>query len=149
MNNNDDEDEYFDSSEEEEDNNNISMEEEDNTQEVLNFLDALANKTCQMAEIAAGLLEESSNDDDDEPMWGGSRPGRSSNKKRDFVGAYNRLVSNYFSGLASKYNEEDFERQFRMPRSVFNRIQQAILGCPPFVQQTNQITQLPGIYPLV
>jgi hypothetical protein len=48
------------------------------------------------------LLEEIDDDDDSEKGWGGSRPGRAKNKARDFAGAYQRLVQNYFSGPTSK-----------------------------------------------
>ena len=37
--------------------------------------------------------------------WGGSKPGKSPNKQRDFEGQYARLVQQYFSGDNSVYNE--------------------------------------------
>jgi hypothetical protein len=67
---------------------------------------------------------------DSEREWGtGSRPGKAKNKARDFKGAYERLFKNYFStDPPPVYNETDFERRFRMPRAVFNRIKEKIIG---------------------
>jgi hypothetical protein len=81
------------------------------------------------------------------PPWGGSKPGKSPNKDRDFDAAYNSLVKDYFSGTSSVYNEVDFERRFRLPRSIFNIIYQAIINNPPFVF-TKDCTGKNGIHPL-
>ena len=44
----------------------------------------------------------------------------------------------------------DFERRFRMPRSVFNRIHEALVQekVDPFVQKHCFVTKKPGISPL-
>ena len=61
----------------------------------------------------------------------GSRPGRRRNRERYFDNSTRRIVDDYFLGDASfrqdggrgkRYSEEEFERRFRMPRSVFNMI---------------------------
>jgi hypothetical protein len=80
---------------------------------------------------------------------GCSRPRRSPNKERDFVQAHANLIKNYFSGLESVYDENDFEHWFHMPRSVFETIKDTIFGSGLFVQKTIQVTRKPGISPLV
>jgi hypothetical protein len=65
------------------------------------------------------------------PTWGGSLPGKAANKKRDFVGAYETLKKQYFSGVASVYNETDFERRFRVPRTVFMKLHDKLMGMEP------------------
>jgi hypothetical protein len=46
--------------------------------------------------INSAIMETSS--DKEQPRNSGSRKGKSPNKNRDFVGAYNRVVLNYFNG---------------------------------------------------
>ena len=89
-----------------------------------------------------------SSEEEEESKWGGSRKGRAPNKKRDFAAAYQGVVRDYFNGGDSVYSEADFERRFRMPRSVFDRIQIALLGTDPFVQKKDVTGKL-GIHPLV
>jgi Plant transposon protein len=76
------------------------------------------------------------------------RPMKSPNKPRDFKLANDLLVTHYFSGRESLYNEADFERRFRMPRAVFNRIRDAVMGTDPFVHKEDATKKL-GLYPLV
>ncbi len=77
------------------------------------------------------LLSSSNEDEEEQKQWGGSRKGRAPNKERDFAGAYAKLVKDYFSGPNSVHDEADFERRFRMPRSIFNRISDALMGKEP------------------
>jgi Plant transposon protein len=69
---------------------------------------------------------------------GGSIPGKAANKTRDFVAGHRRLMLDYFwpfdaerddhSGrFGPVYDERDFERRFRMPRSVFHTIFAAVV----------------------
>jgi hypothetical protein len=52
-------------------------------------------------------------DNDEGRKWGeGSRIGKAGNKSRNFNGAYERLLKNYFIGTESTYNESDFECRF-------------------------------------
>jgi hypothetical protein len=119
----------------------------DEDDEMLQMFFASAARAQNSIEL---LLEEMNDDDDDsEEGWGGSRPGRAKNKARDFAGAYQRLVHNYFSGPASKYDENDFERRFRMPRSVFNKIQEKIIGKGLFEHRKMNLSGRKGIHPLV
>jgi len=57
------------------------------------------------------------------------------NKARNFLAAHEQTIKFYFSGRDSVYSEADFERRFRMPRSVFNRIHDVLMGFEPFVQK--------------
>lgn len=95
--------------------------------------------------LLGALLDDSS--DEDESTWGGSRPGKSPNKERDFAGAYEQLTRDYFSGEESIYDEQDFNRRFRMPRSVFDKINNGINGRGSFKQSYN-CTGKAGIHPL-
>jgi hypothetical protein len=98
-------------------------------------------------EIEVVLLEALLNDSDEESTWGGSRPGKSHNKERDFQGAYEQLTRDYFSGDSSIYDEQDFNRRFRMPRSVFQKIHDEIVGRGSF-RQRHDCTGKVGINPL-
>jgi hypothetical protein len=91
---------------------------------------------------------ESSDEDEEETQWGGSRPGKAPNKMRDFERAYQRLLSQYFNGVESIYDEGNFERRFRMPRAVFNRIADAVFGEQSFVLRQDA-TGRNGVHPLV
>lgn len=82
------------------------------------------------------------------PKRGGSHPGKAPNKKRDFEGAAENLIRQYFSGEESVYSEDDFERRFRMDRNVFHTIYSAILGEGSFVHRYD-CTNKAGIHPLV
>jgi Plant transposon protein len=78
----------------------------------------------------------------------GRRPLKTPNKQRDFKAANDLLVTHYFSGRESLYNESDFERRFRMPRTVFQRIHDALMGTDPFIHKEDATKKL-GLYPLV
>ena len=45
-----------------------------------------------------------------EHKWGGSCPGRKKKIQHDFQGSFEKLEKQYFSGEASTYTEEQFER---------------------------------------
>jgi hypothetical protein len=98
------------------------------------------------------FLETMDEDDESGQEWGkGSQVGEAPNKARDIEGAHKRLIANYFNGAGSKYNENDFERRFRMPWSVFYQIYGAIkkLGKGLFVQSKLNFSGKKGIHPLV
>jgi hypothetical protein len=97
--------------------------------------------------VAATLAVLESNDKE-EKQWGGSRPGKAPNKKRDFERAYKMRLEQYFSGPDSIYDEDDFERRFRMPRAIFNKISDAIFVEVPFTLRKNRAGKA-GIHPLV
>jgi hypothetical protein len=75
-------------------------------------------------------------------------PGKAPNKDRDFREAYDRVVKDYFSGVDSIYNESDFERRFRVTRSIFKRIYDKILNFGLFSHHCDALGKH-GIYPLV
>ena len=56
------------------------------------------------------MEQEEDEDEMERRPWGGSRDGRSLNKDRDFQGAYEKVVRDYFNGRDSLYDENDFER---------------------------------------
>jgi hypothetical protein len=81
-------------------------------------------------------------------VWGGSMKGKAPNKKRDFEKSYNNLVRDYFNEQDSVYNEVDFERRFRISRSIFHEVYNTILGKGMFVQRKDALGKS-GIHPLV
>lgn len=88
-------------------------------------LQQFLQEEMDLDEEASYVMFDSSSDEEmDVPkQWGGSRKGRAANKPRDFVGAYEKLMGDYFNGSDSVYSEADFERRFRMPRHVYDRIE--------------------------
>jgi hypothetical protein len=143
--------EFFDANDKEieEDEAAVAMDNSADNIKIRDYLQSVAATNQQMRELVGNLFLDSESSDDDSIGWGGSVPGKAPNKNRDFLGAYQRLVQNYFSGTNSKFDEKDFERRFRMPREVFNRIAQHIIGKPPFDLRQNPVTKKNGIFPLV
>ena len=95
----------------------------------------------------SSLATEDPTDGQPPPKWGGSMKGKSPNMERNFSGAYKQLLSHYFNGADSLYNETQFERRFRMKRVIFNRIWEELNGNHPFVQKWDAAKK-PGIHPL-
>lgn len=77
----------------------------------------------------------------------GAQVGKRGNIPRQFKEAYQRLMHDYFS-YTPKYGERDFERRFRMPRSVFEKIYERIEGKGIFVQRRDAVKR-EGIHPLL
>jgi hypothetical protein len=146
-----DDDEFFDAAAFEEE----SVEEmlidssDEDEEELLQFMMSSAASARHTVELMMDTLEDS--DDESEREWGtGSRPGKAKNKARDFKGAYERLFKNYFStDPPPVYDETDFERRFRMPRAVFNRIKDAIFDKGLFREKVANFSGKKGIHPLV
>lgn len=116
-------------------------------EEMLDFARSTTNFTMNSILFLRELLD---NDEEEKRKFGeGSQPGKAANKPRDFDGALQRLVGNYFSGDQSKYNDTDFERRFRMPRSVFSKIWLKIQGKGLFKESTINFSGKKGIHPLV
>lgn len=96
--------------------------------------------------IALGQLpgiqpfEDSSSDEERAPR----RP----NKNRDFDEAFKRFQRYYFKDECV-YSEADFERRFRMPRALFERLEAAILGGPEFRRGARDATGKLGIDPRI
>lgn len=57
----------------------------------------------------------------------GSKKGKSANVSRDFAEAIDRLDHDYF-GNSPKYSDRHFERRFRVLRSVFRKLEDALTG---------------------
>ena len=96
--------------------------------------------------LPPGVLKDDSSDE--EGKWGGSLPGKAPNKPRNFELARTTLIRQYFNGENSTFDETDFERRFRMPRSVFVKVKDAVIGVPPFIETADGFGK-PGIDPLV
>ena len=78
------------------------------------------------------------------PRYVGSVPGRRPNKRRNFRSGLRAILRDYFglNGEPPVYNEGDFERRFRVPRSVFLRIYNAVKDRPFFAQRINATGRL-------
>lgn len=74
------------------------------------------------------------------------RRSRQPNKPRDFNAGLKRIHDDYFAE-EPVYSEADFERRFRTPRAVFNRIHDALCARPFFQRKTDALNK-PGIHPL-
>jgi len=79
----------------------------------------------------------------------GSVPGRRANRDRDFEGGMRRIMADYFGldGSEPVYDEANFERRFRVPRVVFERIF-ADIKEQPFWRQTVNAMGRPQAYAL-
>ena len=86
----------------------------------------------ELDDFVLRMLVDSSPDEDGPPQWGGSRPGRAPNKACNFAAATAKLQNDDFNGENSVYSEADSERQFCMPRSVYEDVEAIILGNDPF-----------------
>jgi hypothetical protein len=113
---------------EEESFNEEMLTDSSNEDKLIQLMLSSAASARHTVDLMMDLMEDS--DEESEREWGtGSRPGKAANKARDFKGAYERLFKNYFStDPPPVYNDTDFERRFRMPRAVFNRISEKIIG---------------------
>lgn len=94
-----------------------------------------------VAELIIGGLMDSDGSGNEIEMHRTRKP----NKSRNFRDAYDRFQRLYFDEGAV-YEATDFERRFRMPRSVFERICEGIIGRGLFVQREDA-TKKPGIHP--
>lgn len=69
----------------------------------------------------------------------GSAPGRRGNKRRDFDFGLRNIIRDSFGidGRPPVHSEQDFERRFRVPRSVFLRVFKAVKDEPEVKRTTN------------
>ena len=74
--------------------------------------------------------------------------GRAPNLRRDFDGAYEKLLRDYFNEDAIFGNKE-FRRRFRMKKSLFNRVYEGVLEADPRFNRVADWTGKLGIHPLV
>lgn len=80
-------------------------------------------------------------------QWGGSKPGKRRNKKRDFCARWKRFYEMYFKPDDSIFDDEDFRRRFRMRRELFIRLCERITDHDVFFQQNRDCTGKEGIHP--
>jgi len=73
------------------------------------------------------------------PDFDGSVPGRRPKERRNIRSGLLAILRDFFglNGKSPVYNEGDFERRFRVPRSVFRRIDNAVKDRPFFAQRIN------------
>ena len=96
---------------------------------------AAASAAMQNIESSLQLFIESDKDDNNK-----QQKQRLPNKKRDFDTAYNNIKLQYFNSVSSLYSEGDFEKQFRIPRFVFERIYHVLRGKCCFVRKYNSVS---------
>ena len=110
----------------------------------------LAKESWDIASLLQEFLDDSDDEEDEKRPWGGSYVGRAPNIKRDFQGAYDRLVKQCFSGDNSLYTEAQFKRRFCVSSSIFDRVYEAIHGQGCFHPAGKKdATGRTGIHPLV
>jgi hypothetical protein len=121
---------------------------DEDEEELLQFMWSSAASTRRAVELMMDILEDSN---ESKKKWGtGLRPGKAKNKARNFKGAYERLFQNYFlTDPPPIYNETDFERRFRIPRTVFNMIKEMIIGKGLFREKVAHFSGKKGIHPLL
>lgn len=100
----------------------------------------------EIAEIVAsgdiaGFHPLSSSSESDE-----ERPRKRRNKARDFQDTHRRFERLYFTNNPV-YSEADFERRFRIPRRIFERIDRTIRGKGECKDGLKDATGKPGIHP--
>lgn len=74
----------------------------------------------------------------------GAMPGRRANRARSFDVGMDKIVRDYF-GVGEQppvYSENDFERRFRVPRSIFEEIYAGVRRRPYWRQRTNATGRL-------
>ena len=94
----------------------------------------LATLTAVVAS-AQECMEESSGKEEEENPWGGSCMGKAENLPRDIEGAYQNVVAHYFTGERSLCSEDHFLRRFGVPRSVFHKVHDELIGETVFVHK--------------
>lgn len=94
--------------------------------------------------IATGMLPGL--EQDERSKRRGASQGKRPNINRGFDKALRRLQEDYFSSKP-KYGEASFERRFRMPRVVFNRLYTSLEGKSIFVRRRDALNKN-GIHPL-
>ena len=96
-----------------------------------NSIDECISGNSQIIPLTSNVESDSDSEfEEHESMmkWGRSPLGKAPNKNRNLDGPQRNLFADYFSGDNSTYDERYFERSFRMPRSVFNMLSEAVIG---------------------
>jgi hypothetical protein len=101
-----------------------------------------------LLEAATLILDDDNSIDDLLPSHGGSKPGKKSNKPRNFEASYQRLIEHYFSD-SPLYDETLFRRRFRMAQHLFLKITDDVENYDDyFVQKPDALGKM-GLKPLV
>ncbi|EFP89902.2 uncharacterized protein PGTG_16190 [Puccinia graminis f. sp. tritici CRL 75-36-700-3] len=98
-------------------------------------------------EVTPLLLYEDMEADENQPVHGGSRPGKRPNRPWDFEGSYQRLYNQYFS-VNPLYDDEIFRRRFRMSRSLFLKIAEAVEQQDDYFRQKPDACGRMGLRPI-
>jgi Plant transposon protein len=110
--------------------------------------EVIDNVDEELMMVYLGLAVELLDSDEEMGKEQEERKPKAPNKDRDFKAANEQVLKDYFRGPDSIYNERDFERRFRVPRTVFNVVHGRLIGIDPFVHKRDCFGNL-GIYPLV
>jgi hypothetical protein len=87
---------------------------------------------------------------------GGSAVGKAQNRERSFALKMASIRDDYFidddevrqdGGIGKKYREEEFERRFRMPRSVFDEVF-VVVSQDRYFRESKGATGKPGDFPI-
>jgi hypothetical protein len=70
---------------------------------------AMVEMMLAAAAMAAANKQNTCVGEENAPTWGGSHPGKSHNKNRDFKGVHKMLLKHFFKGPGSVCNETNFE----------------------------------------
>ncbi|POM80540.1 Transposon protein [Phytophthora palmivora] len=80
---------------------------------------------------------------------GGSRPGKSKNKERDFEARYKRFMKQYFDENPV-YNDDEFRERNRMSKPMFMRVLEGVLDVDSeYFEQRRDATGRIGIHPIM
>lgn len=82
-----------------------------------------------------------------EPTRGGSKPGKKANNNLHRVVCAERIDADYFCRHSSeqpRFTEQEFERRYRMPRIIYERIREGIYNDDRFFQQQEDGLGVPG-----
>ena len=93
-------------------------------------------------------LRQAKNDRMRERSRGGSCPGKRGNRARDFEGRWQRFYQLFFAP-SPIYSEEQFRRRFRMRRTLFLRVCNAVIKHDSYFSQKRDCTGKLGILPLM
>jgi hypothetical protein len=86
----------------------------------------------------------------------GSSIGMAPNRERNFAQKMANIRDDYFladdevrrdGGIRKRYTEEEFERRFRMPRSVFDEVY-VVVSQDSYFRERKDATRKPGAFPI-
>ena len=99
-----------------------------------------------MTHLLDGAFGDDSDEDDEPMVWGGSVPGKRANINRNRAFYGELLVRDYFAEGCT-YTDEQFRRRFRMRRSLFLRILDAVVQHDDYFRQKYDACSVAGLSP--